>query len=109
MLVASGDTVNVKKLQVGSGSTVSKLLSASSSMTFGTIGANSCAEQTLNVTGAADGDTVALGVPNAAAVSGTVFSSWVSGAGVVKIRACNTGAASVTVTAGNFRVDVWQH
>ena len=109
ILVASGDTVNVKKLQVGSGSTVSKLLSASASLTFGSIAANSCVEQTVNVSGAVDGDTVTLGVPNAAAVAGTLFTSWVSGASVVKIRACNTSGVAASLAAGSFRVDVWQH
>jgi hypothetical protein len=109
ILVASGDTVNVKKLQVGSGSTVSKILSATASLSFGAVAANSCAEQTINVAGAADGDTVSLGVPNAAEVSSTIFSSWVSGAGVVKLRACNTSAATTSIPAATFRVDVWQH
>jgi cytoskeletal protein CcmA (bactofilin family) len=63
----------------------------------------------VNVSGAVDGDSVTLGVPNNAAVAGTVFTPWVSGAGVVKIRACNTGGVAASLPAASFRVDVWQH
>jgi hypothetical protein len=51
------------------------------------------------VAGAADGDVVSLGIPNAlanaeGATQRTTFSGWVSASNVVSVRRCNMTAAT---------------
>ena len=68
----------------------------------------------MTVTGAVDGDTVALGLPNSIAGSDTyqTFYAWVSAADVVTVKRCNltnTVTALTSPATATVRVDVWQH
>jgi hypothetical protein len=93
---ASGD-VNIKPasgrtVTVGNGSTaLSKILSASVSLDFGATAAGACDALTITVAGAADGDTVALGIPAALAGADTYQNFWayVSAADTVTVKRCN--------------------
>jgi len=60
-------------------------------------------------TGASDGDTLALGVPNALMTWGGGTLAWVSAANTITIRACNIDPSSPQKTAGTgaIRVDVY--
>lgn len=104
--------VNATTLNVGTGTAVTKILSATASLDFTALAANSCEVLTITVTGAADGDTVALGVPTALAdVDGgterTTFFGWVSGADTVSVRRCNvTGSATAEPAAATVRATV---
>jgi hypothetical protein len=105
--------VNFKgAVSIGGGANITKHLTSQYVFDFGTVAANACfdtAEQTL--TGAADGDTVAVGVPSAdASVAGLVYTAFVSSAGKIKVRVCNVATStSADPASGTYRVDVWQH
>jgi hypothetical protein len=96
---------------IGGGTAITRHISVSTSLAFPQFSAGSC--NTLNVTaaGAADGDSMALGIPNAlAAVNGLSWFGWVSAPGIVSVRGCNVSNVSVAAPpAANVRVDVWQH
>jgi len=99
-------------ITIGDGTSITKHLSATASLNFAALGAHSCEALTITVTGAADGDTVALGVPNALASASTTFafSGWVSAADTVTMRLCQTAAeGSNDPAAATVRADVWQH
>jgi hypothetical protein len=65
----------------------------------------------MTVRGAADGDTVALGIPSAlASTGGLIFTGYVSATNTVTVRACNVAArGSANPSAAAVRADVWQH
>ena len=60
-------------------------------------------------TGAADGDVVALGVPNASVLVDTNFSAWVSAANTVTVRFNNWDNGANDPTSGTFRVSVLKY
>lgn len=65
----------------------------------------------MSATGAADGDTATVGVPNAiASIAGLLFTAYVHAANSVKVRACNVAtSASADPLSGTIRVDIWKH
>ena len=95
---------------IGGGTPIVQHISATSAVGFTSLAPASCQVYHHTVTGAADADTVALGVPNSMASAGdlTLF-GWVNAPDTISVRACNMGAASVDSVAGTVRVDVWKH
>ena len=90
----------------GTGSaTVTKVLSATASLDFGSIGAAAQAGLTITVTGAAVGDEVVMALP-AAPAAGLVFNAFVSAANTVTIRASNITASPVDPAAATYGVIV---
>lgn len=90
--------------------TLAKTLTATATLNFGSIAASSYADLTITVTGAADGDVVAIGVPNGSLINNVVFFGWVSAADTVTIRALNNDAASAADPAsGTFRATVLKY
>lgn len=102
-------------ITVGSGGTaITKHLSATASLDFGATAAGTCDSLTITVTGAADGDTVSLGIPNALAASDTYqsFQGFVSSANTVTVKRCNLLNLTTALSnpgAETVRADVWQH
>lgn len=102
-------------LAIGGGTRIVKHLSAAANLDFTALAANTCETFTVTVTGAADGDTCSMGIPNALAdVDGaaekTLFFCWVSGANTASVRRCNvTAGATANPAVASVRVDVWQH
>ena len=96
---------------IGGGTPIKQHLSTTVSLAFSGFAAHSCNTLTVAVNGAAEGDSVALGMPNAlGSLDGVTWFGWVSGAGVVSIRGCNaTSHRLAAPAAANIRVDVWQH
>jgi hypothetical protein len=96
---------------IGGGTAITRHISVSASLAFLQFSQNSCNTLSVSATGAADGDSVALGIPNAlAAVNGLAWFGWVSAPGVVSVRGCNVTSQTVPATpTANVRVDVWQH
>jgi hypothetical protein len=91
---------------------ISAHLSNTASLDFGVIAANSCSALTMTVIGAADGETVILGVPNAlASASSTLtFFGFVSAANTVTVRVCQVASlATSDPAAATIRADVWKH
>jgi hypothetical protein len=64
------------------------------------------ADLTITVTGAADGDVVSLGVPNAAVNANTSYSAWVSASNTVTVRFNNYSTGTVNPASGSFKVFV---
>ena len=96
------------------GASVKKHLSATATLNFGTIAAQGHEDKTITVTGASDGDTVSLGIPNAVAMGATnddiAFTAWVSSANTVTVRCVNADSvATGDLPEGTFRADVWVH
>lgn len=101
----SGPVVSLNGFIAGTGATISKVLSASASLNFGSISAASQADLTITVTGAAVGDEVIMALP-AAPAAGIVFNAFVSAANTVTIRASNITASPVDPAAATYGVIV---
>jgi hypothetical protein len=86
--------------------TVAKTLTATSSLNFGSTSAQSSADLTITVTGAADGDAVSLGVPNASVNNNSNYTAWVSASNTVTVRFNNYSSGSIDPANGTFRVSV---
>jgi hypothetical protein len=86
-------------------------LTATAALDFGVTSAQSSSDLTITVTGAADGDTVSLGVPNGAhAATNSCFTAWVISTDTVNVRFNNYSTGSLNPgNTGTFRVDVWKH
>lgn len=107
----NGSVEVATSISIAGGTSIIGHLSATSSLDFGATSANTCDNLTMTVTGAADADTCALGVPTAlASGSNTSFTCFVSAADTVTVRRCNsaTGAASDPASA-TVRATVWKH
>lgn len=92
----------------GAGAAISKILSASATLNFGSTAAGASTDLTITVTGAVDGDPVFLGVPNGSTLANGVFTAWVSAADTVKVRFTNTNLlAALDPASGTFRVAVF--
>lgn len=110
---AVGESLRVAAYNSGTGLITtewgSRQISGTASLNFGATAANTCDTLTLTVTGAADGDVVILGIPQALATADTaqVFWAWVSAADTVSVKRCNlTGSALSDPAAATVRATV---
>lgn len=98
---------------LGGGTPILKHLSLTVSPTFPALKAQACSNADFTFTGASDGDTIALGVPNSRMTGGGTLNyfAWVAAANTITIRACNidSSAKQTTPGSGAIRVDVWKH
>ncbi|MGG9970952.1 hypothetical protein ACQ33O_04080 [Ferruginibacter sp. SUN002] len=86
--------------------TLDKSLSGSAALDFPNTGSGSVADLNITVTGAAVGDPVILGVPDAS-VSGTaMFMAWVSAANTVTVRFSPKNILGENPASGTFKVRV---
>jgi len=83
---------------------IPKTLVASATLDFPNTTSNNVADLTITVTGAALGDAVSLGIPNASVTPTATFSAWVSAANTVKIRF--SPKATENPASGTFKVSV---
>ncbi len=89
---------------------VAVALYGDATLDFGSTLAGASTDLTVNVPNAADGDPVAVGVPNASTLANGVFTAWVSTAGVVTVRFTNTNlVAALDPASGSFNVTVFKH
>jgi hypothetical protein len=86
--------------------TVNHGLTGSATLNFPSTTTLLSADLTITVTGAADGDVVSLGVPNAAVNANTSYSAWVSSANTVTVRFNNYSSGTVDPASGLFKVFV---
>jgi hypothetical protein len=86
--------------------TVNHGLTGSATLDFPSTTTLLSADLTITVTGAADGDVVSLGVPNAAVNANTSYSAWVSAANTVTVRFNNYSSGTVNPASGSFKVFV---
>ena len=101
----SGPVVSLNGFIAGTGAAVTKVLSATASLNYGSISAASQADLTITVTGAAVGDEVVMALP-AAPAAGLVFNAFVSAANTVTIRASNITATPIDPAAATYGVIV---
>ena len=124
--VSIGSTVDSAKLAVGSsaqfqissagaiiiggGTPIIQHVSVTAPLSITGLGPASCTVLTVTARGAADSDSIALGIPNAFASAGDlVLFGWVSAPDTVSVRMCNLGSADLAGLSGTARVDVWKH
>ena len=93
----------------GSGTTLTNMLTGSAALDFPSTLTLAESDLTITVTGAADGDTVNLGVPNGSVLAGSCFTAWVSAADTVTVRFNNYSAVSRDPASGTFKVSVWKY
>ncbi len=87
--------------------TIAKTLTGTATLNFGSTAAGTSTDLTVTVTGAADGDAVTIGVPNASTLSNGSFTAWVSATNTVTVRFSNNDLSSALDPAsGSFRISV---
>jgi hypothetical protein len=99
-------------LTVGTtGTPITEHLSILVNPSFPALKASTCASANFALGGAADGDTIALGVPNERMTgTGTViYTAWVSAANTVTVKACDIIGTQKTAGTGSIRLDLWKH
>ena len=89
--------------------TLAKTLTATAVLDFPSTAAQSDADLTITVAGAAEGDAVTLGVPNGVTSAGASYTAWVSAANTVTIRFSVYGTISRDPVSGTFRVSVLKY
>jgi hypothetical protein len=83
----------------------STFLTGSGTLDFSETSAQSSADLTITVTGAAVGDTVALGIP-ASPPSNSCFTAFVSATNTVTVRFNNYSSGALDPASGTFKVTV---
>lgn len=86
--------------------TMAKTLTATATLDFPSIASNGYQDLTMTVTGAVDGDVVAIGAPNGSVPAGVMYHAWVSATDTVTIRAHNTSGGAVDPASGTFRASI---
>lgn len=89
--------------------TLAKTLTATAALDFANTSAQTSTDLTITVTGAVSGDAVSLGVPNAAVLTNSSFSAWVSATNTVTIRFNNHSSSAKNPASGTFRVSVLKY
>jgi hypothetical protein len=84
-------------------------LSGSATLDFPSTGHGNSADLTFTLTGAAEGDVVALGIPNASIVANGSFIAWVSATNTITVRFNNyAGSGSSDPASGTFKIKVFK-
>jgi hypothetical protein len=107
---ASGNLTTAGSVTIGGGTAITKHISALfQNVAFNTkLSPNTCTVWPATISGAADGDTVAVGIGSSLMTANIVYSAWATN-GAVQVRICNPTGSPTTVGAGNIRVDLWRH
>ena len=108
---ASGNLSTSGMTTMGGGTPIVEHLSQTFTISVPAISPKNCAAiKTVTFPGAADGDTVALGVNNVLNSNGAlIYFAWVSAADAVSIKTCDPVGPTNTAISGSIRVDVWKH
>jgi hypothetical protein len=77
---------------------------STATLNFPTTATRTSSDLSFNVTGAATGDAVSLGVPNAAVLVNTCYTAWVSAANTVTVRFNNYDNAEKDPASAVFKV-----
>jgi hypothetical protein len=102
----SGPVVSTNGFIAGTGATITSVLKSTSTIDFGSVLANTTSDSTgITVTGAAVGDAVMVGAPDAIA-AGLVVTAYVSAANTVKVRVANVTVSPIDPASGSFTVVV---
>jgi hypothetical protein len=79
---------------------------ASAALNFTSTNAQLSSDLTITLTGAAVGDPVILGVPDAATLANCSYSAWVSAANTVTVRLNNYSSSAKDPASGTFKVTI---
>lgn len=90
------------------GATVTDILTGTASLDYSQAAGNACEVLTITVTGAADGDDVSLGVPNALSADNatSTFFGWVSASNTVSVKRCVIDADGDEPLAATVRATI---
>jgi len=110
----AGNLAATGTVAIGSGGTpILKHLSLTFNPSFPALKNGVCSSVNFPFPGASDGDTIALGIPNARMTGGGTLNyfAWVSAANTITIRACNIDPTVKQTTPGSgaIRLDLWKH
>jgi hypothetical protein len=84
-------------------------LTGSAPLDFPSTGHGNSADLTFTVTGASEGDVVALGIPNASIVANASFTAWVSATDTITVRFNNYASSGSSDPAnGTFKIKVFK-
>lgn len=83
-------------------------LTAQGTLDFPSTAAQTSADLTIALTGAAVGDVVILGTANASVLANCSYSAWVSAVNTVTVRLDNYSSSSKDPASGAFRVTIFQ-
>lgn len=113
-LLIDGNTAGLKisTANHANTTTITNWLSATATIDYGALSASTCTFATMTLNGAADGDDIALGVPNAlASIGGLSVTGFVSSNNTVTISACcvTVGACSLDAPSVTVRATIWKH
>jgi hypothetical protein len=107
--VNAGATNLGGSVKIGGGTAITKVLSATATLDFGSTAAGASTDLTITVTGAALGDVVSIGVPDGSTVANSSYSAWVSATDTVKVRFIdNALVGTADPASGTFRAQVNQ-
>lgn len=90
----------------GVGSWATLRLTNSATLDFPSTPGGDNSDLTITVTGATDGDPVALGIPSACVLNESLYFAWVSSADTVTVRFMNLALSPQDPPSGMFRVSV---
>jgi hypothetical protein len=108
----SGNSATTGTVTIGGGTPITEHLSVLVNPSFPALRASTCATARFRLAGAADGDTIALGVPNERMMGGSnlIYTAWVSASGTVTVQVCNVaGGPQMIAASGSIRIDLWKH
>jgi hypothetical protein len=106
-LSVDGTSTLTGTVAIGSGTPIAKVVSATDTLDFGNTATLTSTDLTITVTGAAVGDSVAIGLPAAPDANGC-FTGWVSAANTVTVRFNNYSAGSIDPASATYRATVTQ-
>ena len=106
-LAVDGTSTLTGTVAIGSGTPIAKVMSATDTLDFGNTATLTSTDLTITVTGAAVGDSVAIGLPAAPDANGC-FTGWVSAANTVTVRFNNYSAGSIDPASATYRATVTQ-
>lgn len=88
--------------------TLVSAISASGELNFGSVAAGESTVLTITgVTGAVDGDVISMGVPNALASAGGIYTAWVSANDTISVKFTNTTTSTVIdPVSGTFKFKI---
>lgn len=95
-------------IKIGGGTELKLVKSATATLDFTSTAAQTSAELTITVTGAADGDDVIVSPPNGSNNANTCFTARVSSANTVSVKFNNFSSGAIDPASGTFRVTLLQ-
>jgi len=104
--LANGTDTQIMAIVGGTPTWSTLRLTNSATLNFPSTPGGDDADLTITVTGAADGDPVALGIPNAAVLPESMYMAWVSAANTVTVRFINFSLSAQDPPSAVFKVSV---